>query len=128
MLAIGDVSPGLLHFAQWANKERSLFDLVGGTDTIRRALQRGAAAESIVASWQGDLEQFAQTRQRYLLYARSGMIIARTTPQPVTAEAAAIKTPAKPAAGATPIPKRTQLPACKDRPVICGALAGAEVR
>jgi len=127
MTAIRDLYPGLLQFARSANKERYLFDLVWGTDTIRRALQRGATAESIVASWQYDLEHFAQTRQRYLLYARSGMVIAQTTPQPVTAEAAAIKTPARPAANAKPAPKRSQLPACKDRAVICGALTGAGV-
>src|SRR2546428_9972621 len=84
MTAIRDVYPGLLQFARSANKERYLFDLVWGTDTIRRALQRGATAESIVASWQGDLEQFAQTRPPDLAYSLSGMIMARVTQQPGT--------------------------------------------
>jgi len=126
MTAIRDLHPGLLQFAPSGDKRRYLFDLVWGTDAVRRALIRGASAESIVASWQDDLQRFEQTRQRYLLYTRSGMVIAQTTPQPVIAEVAAIKTQVKPAAP-KPTARRTQLPACRDRPVICGGLAGAGV-
>jgi len=126
MTAIRDLHPGLLQFVPSGDKRRYLFDLVWGTDAVRRALIRGASAESIVASWQDDLQRFEQTRQRYLLYTRSGMVIAQTTPQPVIAEVAAIKTQVKPAAP-KPTARRTQLPACRDRPVICGGLAGAGV-
>src|SRR5256712_6839437 len=90
MTAIRDLYPGLLQFVRSANKERYLFDLVWGTDMVRRALRRGGNAQSNVASWQGDLEQVAPTPQRDLLSARSGMGIAQYTPQPVSAEAAAI--------------------------------------
>ncbi len=127
LTAIRDLYPGLLRFTPSAYSGRYLFDLVWGTDTVRRALLRGTSAQRIVASWHNDLEQFVQTRQRYLLYARSGAVVVQATPEPVKAEAAAIRVPAKPAPGLKPAPKRTRPPACIDRPVICGGLAGAGV-
>src|SRR5947208_16867355 len=90
MTAIRDLHPGLLQFAPSFDKLRYLFDLVWGTDTVRRALIRGASAESIVASWQDDLQRFEQNRHRYRLNTRSGIDIAETTPQPVSAEFRAI--------------------------------------
>jgi len=50
--------------------ERYRFDLVWGTDAVRRAILQGERADWIVASWQADLQWFVTIRQRYLLYPR----------------------------------------------------------
>lgn len=46
----------------------SMFDRLAGTDRVRLALQAGASAGEIVASWQPDLDRFREIRSRYLLY------------------------------------------------------------
>jgi len=120
LTSIRDLSPGLLRFTPSAYSGRYIFDLVWGTDEIRRALLRGSSADRIVSSWQNGLDRFMDVRQRYLLYARSGAV-AQAIPQPVKAEPASIKTPARPATRSKPV-------ACKDRPAICGSLAGAQTK
>jgi uncharacterized protein YbbC (DUF1343 family) len=44
------------------------FDHLAGTDQVRVRLQGGQPAETIVDSWQAELQAFAQIRARYLLY------------------------------------------------------------
>lgn len=46
------------------------FDLVWGTDRVRRAIERGERADAIVASWNADRVWFLTVRERYLIYPR----------------------------------------------------------
>jgi len=52
------------------NGGRYRFDLVWGTDTVRKAILRGERADWIIARWNADLQWFVTIRQRYLLYPR----------------------------------------------------------
>lgn len=54
--------------AQRAGKSFAMFDKVVGTDKVRRALQAGQSAASIVASWKAGEDAFRRRRQPYLLY------------------------------------------------------------
>lgn len=47
------------------------FDKLFGTDTLRRGLQSGTPASEIIASWQADLNAFAEQRSPHLLYSAS---------------------------------------------------------
>ena len=51
-----------------AKKSFNMFDKVNGTDQTRRALQAGASAREIVASWKAGEETFRKERKKYLLY------------------------------------------------------------
>jgi len=44
------------------------FDRAMGTDQVRLAAARGKSAEEIIAGWQKELDQFKQTRAKYLIY------------------------------------------------------------
>lgn len=44
------------------------FDLLAGTRELRRQIESGMSADSISASWQPALREFAKTRNKYLLY------------------------------------------------------------
>ena len=44
------------------------FDKLMGTDSVRKALQKGATPASIVRAWQSGLSAFAKERQKHLLY------------------------------------------------------------
>lgn len=57
-------------FAEAVKRGQSfqLFDKVCGTDAIRKALQEGRPARSIVASWKAGEEAFRRKREKYLLY------------------------------------------------------------
>ncbi len=44
------------------------FDKLYGTDAVRLALQSGAPASDLIASWQPDLTAFSDRRRPYLLY------------------------------------------------------------
>jgi uncharacterized protein YbbC (DUF1343 family) len=44
------------------------FDLLMGTNTVRKLIQQGKSVSEIQTSWQNDLENFKQKRQKYLLY------------------------------------------------------------
>jgi uncharacterized protein YbbC (DUF1343 family) len=48
--------------------DKNPFDVIAGTDKLRAALERGDSLETIVASWQADLEAFQEVRARNLLY------------------------------------------------------------
>jgi len=121
LAAIRDLHPGVLRFNRSPYGGRYLFDLVWGTDSVRRALQRGTGADRIVASWQEGLQHFLEIRRRYLLYAR-GTTPTQTASRPIEAQSAAIKTPGETS------PDRPQPGGCIDHPAICGGLAGARVR
>ena len=47
---------------------RPHFDRLMGTDSVRKRLEAGDSVESIVASWEPDLERFRKLRAKYLLY------------------------------------------------------------
>ncbi len=46
----------------------SFFDLLAGTDQLRKQINQGMTEEQIRQTWQKDLEQYHQTRSKYLLY------------------------------------------------------------
>lgn len=68
--AIRQTHPGRLRFTTPRRGERHRFDLVWGTDRIRRAIEQGEPATEIVDSWRREMEAFLALRQRYLLYPR----------------------------------------------------------
>ena len=69
--AIHRLHPGALQFIQPRNGNRYRFDLVWGTDRVRRAIMQGDPADAIVAAWDADRQWFLRIRQRYLLYPRA---------------------------------------------------------
>ena len=48
--------------------ERMPIDILAGSDALRRAVDAGAAATDLAASWEAALAAFEPVRQRYLLY------------------------------------------------------------
>ncbi|MEK7399571.1 MAG: hypothetical protein AAB116_21725 [Candidatus Poribacteria bacterium] len=44
------------------------FDLLTGTDKVRKALSDGVSADEIIVSWKDDLSVFSQARLKYILY------------------------------------------------------------
>jgi uncharacterized protein YbbC (DUF1343 family) len=44
------------------------FDLLAGTDSLRKQIVQGRSEEDIRASWQTDLKTYQQIRKKYLLY------------------------------------------------------------
>ncbi|MCL2027282.1 MAG: DUF1343 domain-containing protein [Bacteroidales bacterium] len=46
----------------------NFFDRLAGTDSLRKQIIAGVSEENIRKSWQPGLEQFAETRKKYLLY------------------------------------------------------------
>ncbi len=46
----------------------SFFDLLAGTDQLKKQITKGVPEEEIKASWQADLAVFKKTRKKYLLY------------------------------------------------------------
>ena len=44
------------------------FDLLMGTDTVRKAILRGESEETIRNSWKKELQAYQETRKKYLLY------------------------------------------------------------
>lgn len=61
-------------FDSLGNKEREQFfrqkgfDHLAGTDSLRKAIEKGSSPEEIIASWKEELERFAERRARYFLY------------------------------------------------------------
>jgi uncharacterized protein YbbC (DUF1343 family) len=70
LTAVQDLYPGRLRFSSRGG--RYTFDLVWGTDAVRRAVMKGERPEHIVARWTEALQRFQTIRQRYLIYPRSG--------------------------------------------------------
>ncbi len=48
--------------------DKNPFDVVSGTDTIRKAIETGVSLKEIEDSWAEGLSDFAEVRARYLLY------------------------------------------------------------
>ncbi len=48
--------------------DQNPFDVVCGTDKIRKAIEEGVALNELELSWSGGLRDFEQARQRYLIY------------------------------------------------------------
>ena len=48
--------------------KNGFFDLLAGTDRLRKAIQEGVSADEIRAEWTEGLEQFRAIRAKYLLY------------------------------------------------------------
>lgn len=48
--------------------DRNPFDVIAGTDELRKAIERGDSLPSIEESWRAPLEAFRQLREHYLLY------------------------------------------------------------
>jgi uncharacterized protein YbbC (DUF1343 family) len=48
--------------------DKNPFDVIAGTDALRRAIERGDSLDSIVASWEEPLREFKGIRERYLCY------------------------------------------------------------
>ncbi len=69
--AIRQLHPEALQFTPPRPSGRYLFDLVWGTDSVRKALLQGESADRIVAEWSDKLQRFIEIRQRYLIYPRS---------------------------------------------------------
>jgi len=49
-------------------KRGGWFDLISGTDTLRKQIIQGLSEEEIRASWQEDLNSYKNLRKKYLLY------------------------------------------------------------
>jgi uncharacterized protein YbbC (DUF1343 family) len=48
--------------------DKNPFDVISGTDTIRRSFEQGVDLGTLVASWEEPLQQFLKTREAFLLY------------------------------------------------------------
>ena len=48
--------------------DQNPFDVIAGTDRLRKSLERGDSLEEIKASWEGGLKAFKEMREKYLLY------------------------------------------------------------
>lgn len=62
--------PDALRFTPPLPGGRYRFDLVWGTDAVRKAIQSGEPIDRIAASWSEGLSRFLVIRQRYLIYRR----------------------------------------------------------
>jgi len=75
LTAVETLYPGRLQFS--VSRGRYTFDLVWGTDAVRKAVTKGERADQIVARWTKELQRFHTMRQRYLIYPRGGAAAAR---------------------------------------------------
>jgi uncharacterized protein YbbC (DUF1343 family) len=48
--------------------DKNPFDVIAGTDKLRKAIERGDSIDVIAASWTDDLKKFGREREPYLLY------------------------------------------------------------
>ena len=48
--------------------ERNPFDVIAGTKRLREQIEAGASLEEIESSWQGELGEFMERREKFLLY------------------------------------------------------------
>lgn len=49
-------------------KDRLAFDLLAGSDTLRKQIKDGLPLEEIASSYEGDCQKFGKARKEYLLY------------------------------------------------------------
>jgi uncharacterized protein YbbC (DUF1343 family) len=48
--------------------DKNPFDVIAGTDKLRKAIERADSIETIAESWKDGLEKFGRERERFLLY------------------------------------------------------------
>jgi uncharacterized protein YbbC (DUF1343 family) len=48
--------------------DKNPFDVISGTDDIRRAIENKASIEELTASWQSDVQAYVERREPILLY------------------------------------------------------------
>jgi uncharacterized protein YbbC (DUF1343 family) len=48
--------------------DKNPFDVISGTDKLRRDFEKGISLETMIESWQSELEKFLEIRKDYLLY------------------------------------------------------------
>ena len=65
---IHDMYPEDFEFRAEDSRGISFFDLLTGNGWIREEIEAGTSVEDIQAMWQGDLNEFKQVREKYLLY------------------------------------------------------------
>jgi len=59
---------------QWRQNEyeyefgRNAFDIVSGTDKIRKSFEAGESLDKIVAAWEPRFSEFKKIREQFLLY------------------------------------------------------------
>ena len=53
---------------QWLGKDRPFFDRLMGTDKVRMALSDDQPVDDIISSWQNEVAEFCDIREKYLLY------------------------------------------------------------
>jgi len=53
---------------QWRGGDRKFFDVLMGTDSVRKRLSDGESVDSIIESWDSELKEFSESRRDYLLY------------------------------------------------------------
>ena len=66
--AIHDLYPDDFEFRAENSSGVSFFDLLVGNGWIREAIEEGQTVEEMEQQWQGDLEDFKEIREEYLLY------------------------------------------------------------
>lgn len=67
MDALRKVAPARRLFAVPAEESR-MFDLVCGTDNVRKSFEAGKSSAEIWRQWNSDSQRFRERRKRYLLY------------------------------------------------------------
>lgn len=65
---IGETTPDVSFFGTPVRDGVYWFDLLIGTDEIRKRIESGESAEEIEASWQEEVDAFKKQRSQYLLY------------------------------------------------------------
>jgi uncharacterized protein YbbC (DUF1343 family) len=65
---IMDLFPSSIEFRKGWRDEDYSFDLLAGTDSIRRGLIEGKEPRDIEAGWDKELRSFLKSRRKYLLY------------------------------------------------------------
>jgi uncharacterized protein YbbC (DUF1343 family) len=48
--------------------DKNPFDVISGTDEIRRAIENKTSIEELIASWQNDIQEYVERRESILLY------------------------------------------------------------
>ncbi|HYP51218.1 MAG TPA: hypothetical protein VEQ34_09780, partial [Pyrinomonadaceae bacterium] len=48
--------------------DKNPFDVISGTDEIRRAIENKTPIEQLIASWQNDIQGYVERREPILLY------------------------------------------------------------
>lgn len=50
------------------NNEKYFFDMLMGTDKVRKSLTEGVSVDDIISSWRDEFSNFCEIRSKYLLY------------------------------------------------------------